>query len=195
MKKYTIKPTFQTLVSRSFKSKAETIDFNKSNEAAEIINKWIGGQTDNMINNLIEPNLLNNDTRMVLVNTVYFKGVWQYKFEAMNHNNLPYREPFYNSETESVDVDVMKLTENLFYGEFDHIDAKLLRLPYKDSGMVMLVMLPRNRTGLASLEEKLNGLNVKDLWNKMKKTNVDVSMPKFKIEFEVDLKEPLEKVT
>ena len=194
MKKYTIKPSFQQLVAKSFKSKAESIDFKKNVEAAGIINKWIEGQTDNMINNLISPSLLNNDTRMVLVNTVYFKGIWQYKFETMNFRNLPYKEPFYVSETESVDIEVMKLRENLYYGNFDDLDAKALRLPYKDSGIEMLVMLPRKRTGLASLEQKLSSLNIKPLWNKMNKTKVDMSMPKFKIEYEVDLKAPLEKV-
>lgn len=194
MKKYTIKPSFQALVTKSFKSKAESVDFEKKDEAAGIINKWVEGQTDNMINNLISPEVLNNDTRMVLVNTVYYKGIWTYKFETKDYENLPFKEPFYLSKTESVDIEVMKLKENLFYGNLEDLDAKVLRLPYKESNIVMLLMLPKKRTGLASLEEKLNKLNIKEVYNKMQKTKVDVSMPKFKIEFEMDLKMPLQKV-
>ncbi|CAG9812294.1 unnamed protein product [Chironomus riparius] len=194
MNNYTIKPSFQQLVTRSFKSKAESIDFKKNVEAAGIINEWIEGQTDNMINNLISPSLLNNDTRMVLVNTVYFKGIWQYKFEILNFRNMPYVEPFYVSETESVDIEMMKLNENLFYADFDEFDAKALRLPYKNSSVEMLIVLPRKRTGLADLEEKLSSLNIKHLWKEMYETKVDVSIPKFKIEYEIELKEPLEKM-
>ncbi|XP_070509119.1 uncharacterized protein [Chironomus tepperi] len=194
MKKYTIKPKFQELVMKGFKSKAENIDFKKSDESAGIINKWIEGQTDNMISNLIQPDLLNNETRMILVNTVYFKGIWEYKFEALNFRNRPYKEPFYVSETESVDIEVMKLRENLFFGDFKDLDAKALRLPYKDSGIEMLVLLPNKRTGLAGLEENLTEIGVKRLWSKMQKTKVDVQMPKFKIEYQVDLKAPLEEM-
>ncbi|TMW42877.1 hypothetical protein DOY81_012043, partial [Sarcophaga bullata] len=80
------------------------------------------------------------------------------------------------------------------YGEFEDLDATALELPYKDSDLSMLVILPNSRTGLVDLEEKLKNVTLKDLSQRMYTTKVIVGMPKFKAEFDVELSEPLKKM-
>lgn len=60
--------------------------------------------------------------------------------------------------------------------------------------MSMFIILPNKRTGLAELEAKLNDLDIQNLSKSMYRSEVDVSIPKFKIEFEVSLVETLRKV-
>lgn len=80
------------------------------------------------------------------------------------------------------------------YGEFTELNAKAVELPYKDSDMSMFIILPNSKTGLAQLESQLRDYNINELSKEMSKSEVDVSLPRFKIEFEVSLVDALKKV-
>lgn len=60
--------------------------------------------------------------------------------------------------------------------------------------MAMFIILPNSRTGLARLEQSLKDIDIQSLSKKMYKSEVEVSIPKFKIEFEVSLVDALRKV-
>jgi len=187
MKNYRVKAQFDAFAKEKFHSEAETLDFAKQTESAGTINKWVEDKTNDKIKNLIAPELLGPDTRMVLVNAIYFKGLWAHQFKK----SLTVKAPFYTSETDSVQVDMMHVKEHFRYGEFSDLDAKGIELPYKDSDMSMFIILPNKRTGLAKLETDLTSVDLKDLTSRMYRTEVDVSLPKFKIEFELSLKNAL----
>ena len=59
----------------------QELDLDKSEEASRTINQWIKEQTEGKIKDLIEPNILDRLTKLVLVNAVYFKGEWEQKFD------------------------------------------------------------------------------------------------------------------
>lgn len=63
---------------------------------------------------------------MVLVNAVHFKADWQFPFRAKATS----REKFYVNENDSVDVDMMHLTQELRYSESSVLNSKILELPY-----------------------------------------------------------------
>jgi len=59
--------------------KAANLDFVKENEKSrQTINSFIGEQTNNKIKDLIPSGSLNDMTRLVLTNAIYFKGTWQW---------------------------------------------------------------------------------------------------------------------
>lgn len=60
--------------------------------------------------------------------------------------------------------------------------------------MSMFIILPNKRTGLARLESQLKDVDLKNLTTNMYRSEVEVSIPKFKIEFEVSLVDALKKV-
>jgi len=190
MENYRIKPAFNTIATEKFHSEAESLDFAKTVQSAGVINKWVEDKTNNKIKDLIKPDSLGSDTRMVLVNAIYFKGFWQYQFKKDRTD----KAPFYTSETDSVLVDMMHVKEHFRYGEFRDLDAKGIELPYKDSDMSMFIILPNKRTGLAKLEADMKNVDIAELSQNMYRSEVDVSIPKFKIEFEVSLVDALKKL-
>jgi serpin B len=127
---------------------------------------------------------------MVLVNAIYFKGFWTYQFDP----KLTFKAPFFLNEDDSVDVDFMKIKKHFKYGRFENLDATALELPYKDSDITMLIILPNKRTGLAALESKLNTVDFGEITSQMYSEEVNVELPKFKIEFDIELTDPLKKV-
>jgi len=190
MESYRINPEFDIIAKKQFYSEAQTLNFAKATESASTINKWVEGKTNDKIKDLIAPDALGADTRMVLVNAIYFKGFWEHQFKKDRTD----KAAFYTSDTDSVQVDMMHVKEHFLYGEFTKLDAKVIELPYKDSDMSMLIMLPNSKTGLSKLEADLKTVDISELKKEMYKTEVDVSIPKFKIEFELSLVDALKKM-
>lgn len=190
MKNYHVKADFNEIATKQFHSEAETLNFVDNVGSASTINQWVEGKTNHLIKDLISADSLNSDTRMVLVNAIYFKGLWTHQFPK--HNT--HKAPFYTSETDSFEVDTMSVKAHFRYGDFAELDAKAIELPYKDSDLSMFIILPNTKTGLSGLEEKLKTVDLADLTQKMYSMEVSVSLPKFKIEFEVSLPDILKKV-
>lgn len=103
MENYRIKPEFSAIATKKFNSEAQTLNFARAAESAAVINKWVEDKTNDKIKDLIKPDALDSDTRMVLVNAIYFKGFWKHQFKKA----LTAKAPFYTSETDSVQVDMM----------------------------------------------------------------------------------------
>lgn len=88
----------------------------------------------------------------------------------------------------------MHNTANFKYGVFDDMDATGLKIFYKNSRISFLILLPNKRTGLKRLEAKLKDVNLIELEKRMGREYVSVSLPKFCVEYEIDMDEPLQKV-
>ncbi|XP_023302346.2 antichymotrypsin-2-like isoform X2 [Lucilia cuprina] len=187
MENYEVQEKFNELLSKQFFSAVESVNFAKREEAANTINTWVENKTNNLIKDLISPQILGVDTRLVLVNAIHFKGEWLYQFPERATREMD----FYLDETNTVKVQMMHINERFNYGEFPELDATALEMRYKNSDLSMLIILPNSRTGLADLEEKLKNVSLPDLTKRMFNTKVIVDMPKFKAEFEVELNEAL----
>ncbi|XP_065367050.1 antichymotrypsin-2-like isoform X3 [Calliphora vicina] len=190
MQNYEVQEKFNELLTKQFFSSAESLNFANSDSAAKTINTWVEGKTNNLIKDLVSPQVLNADTRLVLVNAIHFKGEWVHQFPEKDTREMD----FYLDETNTVKVQMMHINKRFRYGELPALDATALEMPYKDSDLSMLIILPNSRTGLADLEEKLKNVSLPDLTQHMYSTKVIVDMPKFKAEFEVELAEPLKKL-
>lgn len=187
MQNYAIKSAFNAIATESFRSEAESVDFGQNVAAAKTINDWVESKTNNKIKDLISPDSLDDLSRMVLVNAVHFKGTWTYQFNPQ----LTRPFPFWTSETESREVPMMNIKKEFAYNNFEAQGFSALELTYGGSDMTMLLLLPNERTGLAALEQKLPSLNLAELTTKMHKQEVEVFLPKFKIEFSRDLNDDL----
>ncbi|XP_041773794.1 serine protease inhibitor 42Dd-like isoform X3 [Anopheles merus] len=188
MQNYAVKGAFNAIATGSFRSEAESVNFAESAAAAKKINGWVEEKTNNKIKDLISPDALDELSRMVLVNAVHFKGTWTYQFDP----SLTRPFPFWLSETESRDVPMMNIKKHFAFNNFEELGFSALELTYGGSDMTMMLLLPNERMGLTALEEKLPTLNLAELAGKMHKQEVEVFLPKFKIEFTRDLNEDLQ---
>ncbi|XP_055601008.1 serine protease inhibitor 42Dd-like [Uranotaenia lowii] len=186
----TLRPNFQDIATASFRSEVEAVDFAENETAAKTINRWVEQKTNDKIKNFITPNTVNQSTLMVLVNAIHFKGSWTHPFETWN--TMP--APFWTTATESVEVSMMHLKKKFKYGVFDELNMSALEMTYSDSDVSMLILLPNDRDGLVKLEENILNIDVGDILGKMYKEEVNVALPKFKIEFDVELSETLKKL-
>lgn len=187
---YSLNANFEEIAAKKFNSGIESVNFLENVKTAGVINQWVEQKTHDKIKDLIKADTLDGDTRVILVNAIYFKGPWKHQF----NKDQTKKEKFWTGQDTSVDVDMMHVKENFKYADLNELDAVAVELPYNNSDISMLVILPKSRTGLKDLEAKLKNTNLADITGKMYTSEVEVSMPKFRCEFEASLVEPLKKV-
>lgn len=190
MNGYEVKSEFKELATKSFDSEAESVNFGENEAAAKNINGWVEDKTKNKIKDLIDPSVLDGLTRMVLVNAIYFKGSWAKQFNKERTE----KADFWTSETDKKQVDMMFVKDHFRYASIPELDATAIELPYANSSLVMLVILPNEKTGLAKVESGLANVDLAEISSRMHKTEVNVYMPKFKVEYDLTLNKPLQKV-
>ncbi|XP_055686535.1 serine protease inhibitor 42Dd-like isoform X10 [Lutzomyia longipalpis] len=188
--KYHVKAQFNDIATKKFNSEAQSLNFAQNVESAKTINTWVEDKTNDKIKDLIPADALNEDTRMVLVNAIYFKGLWENKFKPEDTKKMP----FHVTKTSEVDVDMMYTKANFKYGILEDLNAVALEMPYKDSDLSMLIILPNEIDGLPALEAALGNKDLSEITQNLYKTEVMVYLPKFKIEYEIELKNVLSKM-
>lgn len=190
MRGFSVQKSFNSILTEKFFSAADEIDFAEQQKSANIINGWVESKTNNLIRDLISADDLSPSTRMVLLNAIHFKGLWKHKFQKQHTKD----EDFYINESDSVKVPMMSIKERFRYAELPEFDATALEMPYEDTDLSMLVILPNSRTGMANLEQKLKDLSLNEISQKMHPTQVIVKFPKFKSEFSIELTETFKKL-
>lgn len=186
-----LKSSFEQVARNSFYSEVEPVEFAQAAAAAKTINSWVENKTNKKIKDLISSDSLSDLTRLVLVNAVYFKGNWADKFDAAHTK----KEPFYLNDNDKIDVDMMHIKKNFRFGENQDLDATILELPYTNKDLSFVVILPNAKNGIKKLEEKLASTDLTTLTNQLYSTEVNVALPKFKIETKIDLQPILKQVS
>lgn len=187
---HSINKNFEEVAVKKFFSGIDSLDFAKSDASAKTINQFVEEKTMEKIKDLIKPDMLSADTRVVLVNAIYFKGNWEYQFDKESTTE----GDFYINESETVPVDFMHIKKKFNYAILEDLDATALEMKYANSNFSFVIVLPNSRTGLSALEGKLKNYDLAEITNKMHKQEVEVTIPKFKVEFEINLNDVLKKL-
>ncbi|XP_023247759.1 serpin B13-like [Copidosoma floridanum] len=121
-----IKDSFKKITGTYFRSESESLNFKKNVESAKAINGWCVEKTNGKIKEIVKSDDLDETTRLILLNAVYFKGDWKKKFDA----RITKEELFQVDATTSVKVPMMFINDKFYYRELHDIDAKVVALPY-----------------------------------------------------------------
>ncbi|KAJ6640748.1 Serine protease inhibitor 42Dd [Pseudolycoriella hygida] len=184
---YQLVKNFQDVAAAKFKSGAEPLNFSDSEKSATTINRFVKEETNGKIQDLYAKDAFGSDTRVVLVNAIYFKGSWESQFvkEATR------KDDFYNSGTEKVSVDFMYNDDYFYSAHNEHLRARVLEMKYANSKSSFVIVLPDERDGLPALEAKLKNYNLNELTANLESDRFEVHIPKFKIEYEIKLNDVL----
>ncbi|XP_072880317.1 leukocyte elastase inhibitor-like isoform X1 [Hemitrygon akajei] len=170
------------------------VDFRASaNETRQEINKWVEEQTAGKIQDLLAAGSVNSDTKLVLVNAIYFKGSWAEKFDEQCTQEMPFRL----NKNESKPVQMMYKSDKFLFRHIPEVNIKVLELPYVEKDVSMVILLPDDimddSTGLEKLERTLTLEKLQEwtLQTKMEKIEVSVHLPRFKMENNFELNSAL----
>ncbi|XP_064479489.1 intracellular coagulation inhibitor 1-like [Ornithodoros turicata] len=179
---------YQKDLAKYYQSGLYSADFAGSSvEATEDINSWVRDMTGDKVPSILDRPLPPSVPLLVL-NAVHFKGKWENQFHVSNTE----KETFYNRGTDPVKVDTMKQTAELVHAFSTELDAQILELPYVGDRVVMVLVLPTEKTGLPSLEKKFSLDAVRSALESSVQHRVTVSLPRFKLQETYNLKKPLQ---
>lgn len=136
--KYPFKNSYFKLIG-DYKAIVKTADFTnqESREAVrKPINDWVMQNTNQKIEDLLEKDALNELTRLVILNAIYFKADWKYEFIAERTKQMI----FYGLR------DVQYVTNFMYsrqkYSYFEDENLRILELPYKEEKASMYIIQP-----------------------------------------------------
>uniref|UniRef100_A0A8C8AL05 Serpin B10 n=1 Tax=Otus sunia TaxID=257818 RepID=A0A8C8AL05_9STRI len=193
-KTYPLLPKFLKLLTSYYNAKPQAVNFKTAAEQARaLINLWVENETERKIQDLLPAGSLNSRTVLVLVNAIYFKGNWEKKFLEKNTSEMPFRL----SKTKTKPVQMMFLRDAFLIFHETTTKFKIIELPYVENELSMFVLLPDdisgNTNGLEQVERELTYEKLAE-WTKsanMIKAEVDLYLPKLKLEENYDLKSTL----
>lgn len=185
-KGYEFLEKFLNLTKENYGAGLSELDFIGSTETArQTINTWVERETEDKIKELIKPGVLDQMTRLVLTNAIYFKGFWESQFEE----EMTQPAAFTLVSGEKVQVPTMHRTADFKYAEAE--DFQALELPYKGGDLSMTIFLPKETGGLAALEQSLTAEKLATWLSSLGEQEVIVALPKFKMTSEFSLAEVL----
>lgn len=184
-KDYKFLPGYLDTLAVNYGAGLRLVDFiNATEQSRQTINQWVSEQTEGKIKDLIPQGSLNNLTRLVLTNAVYFNAAWLQPFDK----SLTKQESFNLVDGRSVTVSMMSRSAPFQY--YKGNDYQAVELPYDGREMSMVVIVPDEGKferfaasfGTAELDTMINGLSTRQ---------VMLSLPKFQFDSSFGLKKAL----
>lgn len=183
--------TFKESCLRFYHAELEQLSFAKAAEQSrKHINTWVSKKTEGKIQDLLPGNSIDAQTKLVLVNAIYFKGRWNEQFDKTYTTEMPFK--ISQKEQRPVQMMFQEATFNLAY--IEEIQAQVLELPYTGEELSMLILLPDDNVDLSLVEKNLT-FEKFIAWTKpdyMKSTEVEVLLPRFKLEEHYDMESVLQ---
>jgi serpin B len=167
-----------------FDAEVAGLDFN-SPQAVDTINDWVSDKTNKRIEEIIDA--IPQGAIMYLINAIYFKGNWSQKFDRSGTSV----QPFHLAGGGTKSVDMMREQHTFSYTNNSSFQA--IELAYGDSVFRAVVILPHQTASMDSLVSELTD-GAWHEWSKDFHANareVDFSLPKFTLKYEVELNDAL----
>ncbi len=171
----TLEPAYLQKTQQHYQSDAQLQNFEQPKAAADSINAWVSAKTKGKITQLLQAAYLKPDTHLVLTNAVHFKGQWATPFDRADTSNAP----FTLHDGKKVNVPTMRRV--LYGGWAEQNGIQWLELPYAGENVSMHIVLPAPGQSLTALQARLSGAQWSAWADRLSMTQVDVSMPRFKL--------------
>jgi serpin B len=178
---------FMDLLARNYGAGLRLADFASSPEPArQEINDWVYRETQEKISDLIPEGAIDELTRLVLANAIYFKADWIQPFAKESTQDAP----FTLLDGSQVQVSMMAHAKprSLNYASGEGFQA--VELPYVGDQISMVVLVP-DKGRFADFEAGLDGAFLGAILSSLEPRTVDLRLPKFNFESEYDLRDTL----
>jgi serine protease inhibitor len=186
-KDFPINPDFRSVCESFYDASAVTLDFiGDPTAAAAKINSWVDKNTHHRIPILVAN--IKPDTRLMLTDAVYFKGIWSSKFKKEQTQ----QRPFHLMSGDSRQTALMDQSGDFSYLESRNFQA--IRLPYGNKRYAMYVFLPRKTSGLPEFLRSLDETHWAQWTSQFAQRSGEIALPKFETTYSKQLNDTLQEM-
>jgi serpin B len=176
---------FLDVLAENYDAGIRLLDYEADPEACrQVINDWVYEQTNGKIEDLIPEGAIDEMTRLVLTNAIYFNAAWLHQFDE----DYTYDDVFYLPDGTTVTVPMMHQSDRFNYVDGD--DYTAIEMLYDIYNMSMVIIMPDEGT-FADFENSLTYELVDGIIDSMTYGQVNLTMPKFEFESDFSLKDAL----
>ncbi|MBD2766576.1 serpin family protein [Hymenobacter sp. BT664] len=159
------------------------VDF-RSSATKDVINNWVNTQTGGKIPTIVEAT--KPDDVMYLINALYFKGTWAYRFDPQSTQP----GPFYRENGSPITKNFMSLTRGR-YRRYADGQKLIVDLPYGNQHFSMTLVVPQGRSTLADVAGRLTRSQLDTCLAAANVTSLELRLPKFRLEYAQKLNDAL----
>jgi serine protease inhibitor len=182
-KELLVKQDFVNVNKDFYDAEVTALDFNASSSLSTI-NGWVAKKTRDKIPTIIDQ--IDPDLAMILLNAIYFNGIWKSKFDEKGTHELS----FTFGDGSNKPVPMMNQESTFEYTSNNLFSA--VHLPYGKGQYQMTVILPQASKTTGDVRTQMTNDNWKS-WMKefQSKEHVVVTMPRFKFSWKMKLNDIL----
>lgn len=181
---FPFRESFLNEAKRDFGAEVRGLDF-RNQSAIETINSWVRTQTNGKIASAIDE--IPDSVVMYLMNAIYFKGAWKDTFDKGATRDAP----FHAADGKTAMVRMMQL-RRLTVRYAATADWQAIDLPYGNSVFSMTVILPDSGADIDAFAESFDRTKWLSVANALRGSDLHVELPRFKIEWQHELKADLQ---
>ncbi|XP_008048398.1 protein Z-dependent protease inhibitor [Carlito syrichta] len=186
-KDFDVRETFRRASRRYFGTECVPTDFGNASQATRLVNRYVSQETQGKIPKLFDE--VDPETKLLLVEYVLFKGKWLTPFDPA----FTEADAFYLDKYKAVKVPMMYRAGE-FASTFDRdLRCHVLKLPYRGNATMLVVLMERIGDHLA-LEDYLTTDLVESWLRNMKARQMEVFLPKFKLDQKYEMHELLKQM-
>ncbi len=180
---FPLRAEFVDVLREFFGAEATELDF-AGPSASGRINEWVrsatGGHIEEIVPDPIPPGVL-----MFVINAIYFNAPWTFEFDPDDTRT----EPFYPEDRSPGTVPLMTIQRDFPYLETSRFQA--VDLPYGGGAFSMTVLVPGDGMRADDVLMSLDAAAWRDVAAGFEETEVELFLPRFRMEHERELKDDL----
>lgn len=181
-KDITFKPEFMQRNKDFYGAEVVDLDFDSPN-APETINVWVNKKTNGKIDKVVES--INRDAILFLINAIYFRGNWTVEFDRAKTKESTF------TLLDGTQKNHLMMSQAGNYKYFRGNNFEAISLPYGEGRVNMYVFLPDRGSSLKEFYKNLNADNWDSWMSQFHKREGNIAIPRFKLEYEVELNQAL----
>jgi serpin B len=167
---------FASVLRRRFDAPVEALPFAAAPDACRVrINRYVAGQTDDRIPEILPAGSIDALTRLVSVSAFSFLGTWECPFSTSETTLRPF------TLEDGMQMSALLMHQEATFGYAALDGVQVLDLPYRGGRFAMMFVLPRVRCGLPAVEAAMDGTTVGRWQAALEPCRVRVGLPKVNI--------------
>ncbi|TSR99386.1 Protein Z-dependent protease inhibitor [Bagarius yarrelli] len=177
-----VESSFSSQVKTFYSTDVKSVEFSNTQATKASIGEYVTGNTGNKIREVLET--VDPQSQLMVISAAYF--TCQLPFNS----SFTQEERFYINKYQIVQVPMMIRSDKFYLAYDPSLKVGILRLPCND-GTAMLFLLPDENVDYTSVDEALTAEVFLEWVAKLKKTKLEVQLPRFSVDYSFSLKEIL----
>lgn len=177
-----LEQSFSDILKNDYLAEPQIVDFSYNpKDIVKLINQYVANNTDDMIKKLVDDDFIKDNTKLVLVNAIFFHAKWKNLFE--NHDG---KIIFHGIDGQNSELAEIHQTNPIKTAVIDDLKSTAVRLDYEGEKFHLLLIMADNDKAFLDLRDKLKAETISDIQQKLEAKNIKLRLPLIKIESTYD---------